>query len=204
MSEPPDLRDLAGDDEPDALDQMRLGDELLRTVPPPPPELPASLTQRVLAIAATRPPRSRRRVVATIALAAALAVLGAALFFGLGYWAGGDEFTTVRTVALRATESAPGASGEVRLGPLDEASGNWEMVVEVEGLPSLPADEYYVLWLARDGEYAATCGTFNVGPGLTTVRMNASYRLADYDEWVISARTAGREEEPEWLLHART
>ena len=47
---------------------------------------------------------------------------------------------------------------------------------------------YYVLWLDKDGDYAGTCGTFNVGAdGTTTVTMNASYRLPDYDAWVVTA-----------------
>ena len=38
--------------------------------------------------------------------------------------------------------------------------------------------EYPRFWLAKDGEYATTCGTFNVGNGKTTVKMSASYRLS--------------------------
>jgi hypothetical protein len=56
-----------------------------------------------------------------------------------------------------------------------------------------------VLWLAKDGKYAGTCGTFNVGAGTTTVDMTVSYRLSDYDAWVISQPKDGAP----WLLSAR-
>ena len=51
-------------------------------------------------------------------------------------------------------------------------------------------NDYYVLWLAKDGEYAGTCGTFDVS-GRTTVDMTASYDLREYDAWVISTARSG-------------
>ena len=86
-------------------------------------------------------------------------------------------------------------------------------------LPSLPDGVYTVSWKAlsstdghvttgtfpfattipKNGTYAGTCGTFNVGSGTTTVEMTVSYRLADYDAWVISRH----EENAPWLLSAR-
>ncbi len=65
------------------------------------------------------------------------------------------------------------------------------------GLPKLPGERYYTLWLEKDGEYAATCGSFNVGEGTTTVRMTVSYRLSQFDAWVISEH--GDEAEPHLL-----
>jgi hypothetical protein len=203
MTDPPDLRDLVGDDvSEDDLDSLRRADQLLRTVPELPAGLPASLTDRVLATSSARQPWSFRRRTRALALAAALAVAVAGLFFGIGYRAGGDDFEPVRTVAMEPTEHAPQASAEIKLGPRDGTSGNWELVVDVAGLPPLPGDGYYVLWLSKDGKYAATCGTFNVGEGRTSVRMNASYPLWQFDEWVITAQTSRREERPPWLLHA--
>jgi hypothetical protein len=104
---------------------------------------------------------------------------------------------------MEATDNARGASALIRLGPAT-GGGNWELELETEGLPKLPEGGYYVLWLAKDGEYAATCGTFAVGSGRTTVRMNAPYRLADYDAWVVTANVPGQDEdtEPPWLLKA--
>jgi hypothetical protein len=187
----------------DDLDHLRRADLLLRRVPELPAELPASLTDRVMATSSARQPWSVRRRTGVLALAAALAVAVAGLFFGIGYRAGdGDDFVPVRTVAMEATENAPQAWAEIKLGPQDEASGNWELIVDVAGLPPLPGNGYYVLWLSKDGRYAATCGTFNVGEGRTSVRMNASYPLWRYDEWVISAQTSRGDERPPWLLHA--
>lgn len=205
MTDRPDLRDLVGDDLPESQrDGIERADRVLRAVPAPPAGLPPSLTSRVLAITAAVPRRSRRRVGAALALAAALAVAIAGTSFGIGYRLGGDDFEVRRTVVMRPTEAAPGASALIKVGPRDDATGNWGMVVEVAGLRELPGDGYYVLWLAKDGEYAATCGTFDVGNGLTSVSMNASYRLDDFDEWVISARVPGDDGEPRRLLQAPT
>ena len=65
---------------------------------------------------------------------------------------------------------------------------------------------YYVLWLAeKDGGYGGTCGTFRTGDGTTTVRMNASYRLSDFDDWVVTAVKPDDPEDVErpWLLRAQ-
>jgi hypothetical protein len=101
------------------------------------------------------------------------------------------------TVPMHATEAAPEAAAVVQVGERDEKSGNWELILEVTGLPKLPGERYYTLWLEKDGEYAATCGSFNVGEGTTTVRMTVSYRLSQFDAWVISEH--GDEPEPHLL-----
>ena len=106
---------------------------------------------------------------------------------------------------MQSTEAGADASGMIRLGHKDEQSGNWEFIVEVEGLPPLPEDGYYVMWLSRDGEFGAVCGTFNVGEGTTSVHMNASYRLSDFDEWVVTAWLPDEDNaNAPWLLHAPT
>jgi hypothetical protein len=205
LSEPPELRDLLDADLSDAqVEALRQADLLLRRVPAPPAELPPALSARVAAIATRPAARSRRRAAAVLALAASLGVLFAVLAFGLGYRLGGENFETVRTVEMQATAAAPGATASIRLGAADRESGNWELLLDVGGLPPLPSDGYYVLWLAKDGEYAGTCGTFAVGDGHTTVRMTASYPLDAYDEWVISARATNPDDRPPWLLRAPT
>jgi hypothetical protein len=75
-----------------------------------------------------------------------------------------------------------------------------ELVLEVSGLPRLPDDEFYALWLAREGEWEATCGYFSVGAGETTVRMTVSYEIRDFDAWAIS--TGHPREHPPPLLEA--
>ena len=203
MNEPPDLRDLVGDDLPPAeLERLEHVDALLRAVPPPPAEVPASLAASIGRISAVNPLWTRRRLAGALALAAALA----ALFFGIGSWTtGGRGFDARAAVPLRATPDGTGASGLIRLGPRDEATGNWELEVVVSGLPRLPKGGYYVLWLARNGKFAGTCGTFNVGAGTTRVRMSASYVLSEYDQWVVTAWLPGRDNSgAPWLLQAST
>jgi hypothetical protein len=201
VSDRPDLRELVGDDVPEEeLRELERVDELLRGVSPPPAEIPATLTRAVRATAAPSI-WTRRRVRAMVALAAALA----ALAFAAGAWLGDGSpgFEAQETILLEATESAPGASGIIRLGAAGE-DGNWTLELEAAGLPELPSGGYYVLWLAKGGDYAGTCGTFRTGEGEATVRMNASYRLEDYDEWVVTAVRPNAPEgtEEPWLLRA--
>jgi hypothetical protein len=139
---------------------------------------------------------TRPRVGLALAFAAALA----ALFFGIGRWTDGGGFDASRAVALQATDQARGAAALIEVGERDEASGNWKLRLTVSGLPRLRGeDRYYVLWLERDGEYAATCGTFDVAEDATSVEMTVSYALDEYDAWVISEH--GEETPP--LLRAR-
>jgi hypothetical protein len=183
VREPPDIRELVGEDVPeDQLGELRRVDAVLRSVPGPPPHVPPRLTQAVTALTVPAPFWSRQRIAVAVALAAALA----AGFFGVGRMTSGADVEARATVPLRATQAAPEAAAVIEVGELDESSGNWELVLEVSGLPKLPENRYYSLWLEKDGEYAATCGTFNVGEGTTTIRLTVSYRLSQYDAWVIS------------------
>jgi hypothetical protein len=193
MSDRPDFRELLGDDlSPEEELELARVDALLRAAGPPPAEIPGSLTRAVERIGAPRI-WTRRRVGLALALAAALA----AVFFGLGRWAGDDSTHYTAAVRMQPTASSPNASGLIKVGER-EPSGNWKLELQVDGLPQLSGDGYYVLWLAKDGKYAATCGSFKV-QGHTVVDMSASYRLSDYDAWVISE---ARDNAP-WLLTAR-
>jgi Anti-sigma-K factor rskA len=183
LKEPPDIRELVGEDVPDEqLEELRRVDSLLRSVPAPPPQVPARLTQAVTALTLPAPFWTRRRTALAVALAAALA----AGFFGIGRLTSDPGVEARATVPLHGTEAAPEAAAVIQVGERDEKSGNWELILEVSGLPRLPEDRYYALWLEKDGEYAAACGWFNVGEGITTVRMTVSYRLSQFDAWVIS------------------
>jgi Anti-sigma-K factor rskA, C-terminal len=197
MREPSDLNELVGRElPPEELERLREVDSLLRRVPALPHDVPASLTQAVAELPLARRRLSRRRV----AVALAFAAIGAALSFGLGRWTG-DGFETDYSVEMAPTASAPGATAVVDVGDRDTDSGNVELLVDVAGLPKLPPDKYYALWLEKDGEWAATCGYFAVGEGETSVRMTVSYDFRDFDAWVISSgdRTAN----PPWLLAAK-
>ena len=197
MKEPPDLHELLGDDLPeDEVERLRGVDELLRRVPPPPHEVPLSLTQAVEQVTAERARVPRRRV----ALALAFGALVAALAFGVGRWSGQDSFEAAWAAKLTATERAPGASAVVQVGHLDEESGNMELLLDISGLPPLGPEEFYALWLVKDGEWAATCGYFSVGEGETTVRMTVSYDIRDFEAWAVS--TGHPNEHPPPLLRA--
>jgi Anti-sigma-K factor rskA len=196
LREPPDIRELIGDDVPDKqVDELRRVDRLLRSVPAPPPQVPPRLTQAVTSLTLPTPFWNRRRMALAVALAAALA----AGFFGIGRLTSDPGVDARATVPMHATEAAPEAAAVVQVGERDEKSGNWELILEVTGLPKLPGERYYTLWLEKDGEYAATCGSFNVGEGTTTVRMTVSYRLSQFDAWVISEHDDDTGPEPHLL-----
>lgn len=180
----PDFDELVGADLPEEerARLRRVHDLLLAAGPPP--ELPPALERpRVRALP--------RRRLGALALAAALAVAA----FGAGWLArGGDHFEVRRSVPMRATANAPGASALIELGHADE-NGNWEMLLHAKGLKPLPDDGYYVLLLTKDGEPVATCGSFKVdADGETTVRLGASYSLSEFDGWVVRPYVHDRDE----------
>jgi len=193
MTERPDFNELVGGGVgPEERAKLERADSLLRAAGPPPAEIPSSLTRRVEQIGA-RPIWSWRRTALALALAATLA----ALFFGIGRWTEEHGVAYRAAIPMQATANSPRAEGLIKVGERD-AKGNWKIRLEVKGLPPLSGDRYYVLWLAKNGRYAATCGSFNVR-GDTVVDMTASYRLSDFDAWVVSE---AREDAP-WLLTAR-
>jgi hypothetical protein len=186
--------DLVGDDLlPEERAKLERVDRLLRSVPAPPSEVPGSLDRAVDRIGLERRDWAPRRLAAAVALAVSLA----ALFFGVGRWTTGGEPHYRASVQMKPAASNPQASALIKLGDR-EANGNWKLKLQVDGLPELGGDGYYVLWLAKDGEYAATCGSFKVR-GDTTIDMTVGYRLSEYDAWVISE---ARDNSP-WLLSAR-
>jgi hypothetical protein len=195
VSDTPDFRDLVGSDlSPEEELELARVDALLRSVPAPAAEVPDRLARAVERIGTTTPLWTRRRVALALALAASVA----ALFFGVGRWMG-SGFDAQATVLMQPGAAAPAASAKIELGSRDEYTGNWKLKLTVDGLPHLGQGRYYVLWLAKNGKYAGTCGTFDVH-GRTTVDMTASYDLGEYDEWVISQAEPGSPQ----LLTART
>jgi hypothetical protein len=189
-----DFRDLVGDDlSQEERAKLERVDRLLRTVPAPPSEVPGSLDRAVNRIGTERGQWTPWRLVAAVTLAVTLA----ALFFGVGHWTTGGEPHYRASIQMTPAASNPRASALIKLGDRD-ANGNWKLKLQVDGLPELSGDGYYVLWLAKDGKYAATCGTFKAR-GDTTIDMTVSYRLSEYDAWVISE---ARDDAP-WLLSAR-
>ena len=202
MTERRDVGELVGYDVPgDERERLERADAVLRSVPAPPASVPRALTEAVREIPRDRPERRRRPLAAALAFAA---VLSTALF-GLGYWAAGERgLDETYRVAMRATEDARGAAAVIRVGERNEETGNITVELDVSGLPKLPEGGYYALWLAKDGRYAGTCGTFGVGEGETTVSMNVSYDFDRYDAWVVTAYLPDEPPDAErpWLLHA--
>lgn len=189
-----DFRDLVGDDlSQEERVKLERVDRLLRSVPAPPSEVPGSLDRAVNRIGTERRQWTPRRLLVAVTLAVTLA----ALFFGLGRWTTSGEPHYRASIQMTPAASNPGASALIKLGDRD-ASGNWKLKLQVDGLPEVTGNGYYVLWLAKDGKYAATCGTFKVR-GDTTIDMTVSYRLSEYDAWVISE---ARDDAP-WLLTAK-
>ncbi len=164
---------LEGMDDPDERERLRRVHDLLLSVDPP-PDIAAPL----------RLPGPRRYRVAL--LAAALA----AVAFGSGYLVGdrSEDVEAFRVLPLTGVGEARAASASIELLPQDE-SGNWPMKVLVRGLePSRDRQDFYELWLTKDGKLAASCGRFTVHPGLTTVTLSVPYSLKRYDGWVITRR----------------
>ena len=173
---------------PGERERLRRVHDLLITVGPPPevaPELqapPPAAPVRLL-------PRRRRTALALIA-----ATLGAAVF-GSGYLVGNRtaEPTTERVLTMTGVGDASAAQGTIELLAQDGA-GNWPMLVRVRGLErSADRNDYYELWLTKDGELAASCGRFVVDSGVTEVTLSVPYGLRGFDGWVV---TRGNSDEP--------
>lgn len=195
MTRTPNLDELIGPpdehEERGERERLRRVHELLLQAGPPPelsPEIEAGPT---FAMMLQRPPgRARRRVAL---LAAAVAVV--ALVFFAGYITGNDSGNGSpggHTLSLVGTQAAPGALASLRIEPVD-AAGNWPMLISVTGLPKLPPHGYYTVYLMRDGEPLAPCGTFVVaGKGTgASVWLNAPYELQKGDSWIVTKQMPG-------------
>ncbi len=183
MTRPPDFRDLVGDDlsERDRARLEHVHDLLVEAGPPP--ELPPSLAEAPRSNAQSPSWLPRRRIGAAFSLAAAIALVA---FLG-GYVAGlnKNDFDSTREVAMHGTGAEADASALIKLGAID-AAGNVPMVVTVRGLPRLSGRAYYELFLTRNGKPLASCGTFNVEPGTTTLDFTVPYSLKRFDGWVVT------------------
>jgi hypothetical protein len=174
----PNFEELIGGDlGPDERARLERVHELLIAAGPP-PELPPHL--------ATAPPEPRATVIPihrgrwrTAGLAAAAALL---IAFGAGWLFGGRHASVAvqRTVAMTGANRAHASLAVLRM----DAAGNWPMKMTVTGLPALHG-RTYTLWLTRKGKLESPCGTFTVGKGTTTVRLNAPYHLKEYSGWVV-------------------
>ena len=188
MSETPDFRELVDEEgTPEELERLRRVHDMLVAAGPP-PELSAALRAAPPTRSRVLPFLPRRKLETALAAAAA----AAALAFGVGYLVGssGGGFPTKFSKPMHGVGQAAAAEATIRIGKLDE-QGNWPLLMTVRGLRPLPAGGYYVLWLTRKGEPAASCGTFVAAGASTKVRLNAPYRLKEYDGWIVTARRPG-------------
>lgn len=176
------LDDLIGGPEGlSAEEYARLRDvhELLLEVPAP-PDVPRRL--RPANVSRLRQ-RRRRWVPALIAAALLLATFTGGYLLGTG----GDP-EVVRTIPMSGVGEARGASASIDLLEADQA-GNWPMDVHVSGLePTAGTEDWYELWLTKDGEAIASCGRFTVDADETTVQLSVPYKLRGYDGWIVTRR----------------
>jgi anti-sigma-K factor RskA len=140
----------------------------------PPPELKA----RVLAqVRGETPARSDVGWWWFWGSAAAALLVVAVLGIGLLRAITGDSSTGV---PLTATALAPEAGGEVRV---EEVGENFQVDLEVWGMPELKEGEYYEMWYYAEDGGRISCGAFRVGPGgRTTVILSAPATAGDYPE----------------------
>jgi hypothetical protein len=185
MSDMPDLDQLLPDDVPagERLRLRRAHEALIAAGAPPElsPELEGGPNLATTYQKRRRQPRNRRML---MALAAAFALVVA---FVLGYVTGntGGSQKAVAVVPMHGTAAAKGALASITLRPVEEG-GNWPMKVTVSGLPELPRGSYYELYLTRKGKVVASCGSFRVHEGVTTIMLNAPYQLRSFTGWVVT------------------
>ncbi len=193
MTGPPDLHDLIdADGSPEERARLERMHELLVAAGPPPE---GDLPEPVRAPAVVVPLQRRRlRVVGLTAVAAAVL-----LALGGGYLLGarGGGFGSTARVAMHGVAPTSGATADLDIGR-EDASGNVPIEMHVRGLPSLPANGWYELYLSKNGKLGASCGTFTTKGDETTVRLSVGYALADwhdtgrYDGWVVTAHVPGK------------
>ena len=189
MTDPPNFRDLLGEDLP-AEERARLEhvhDLLVEAGPPP--ELPPSLAETPERGEEVPTWLPRRRAGAALSLAAAIALV--AFLGGYVFGFSHNDFTSTREESLQGTAKAPGARGLIKLGEQDEA-GNWEMVVTVKGLRPLPGNGYYELFLEHEG-ISLKCGIFDVKSGETSIKFTVPYTFEKNDAWIVTQWRRGEE-----------
>jgi anti-sigma-K factor RskA len=169
----PDFEALVGSGlEADERERLRRVHELLVAAGPP-PEAPAR--------APVVPLGRRRRRGVLLAVAAALAVAS----FALGVAVGGTDDALAVDFVVEMSSDKGGAAATLTVYELDEA-GNWPMEMEVEGLAPAASGRPFELWLTRDGEPEAFCGSFATdGGGSARVPLNAPWRLDEFDGWIV-------------------
>lgn len=173
-------------------ERLRRVHELLVTAGPPPelsPELERTPIPDVGNVLGLRRRKNWGRR-AVILLAAAILV---AIVF-VGGFSGGKGSGVSESVSMVGTKITPNAHG--RLIVLQATKGNnWPMQLQETGLPALPANSFYEVYLIRDGKPWGSCGTFHVDSSTqtVTVSLNAPYALRKGDSWWVTRERAGEQ-----------
>ncbi len=196
----PDFSELVGEDL-EAGERERLEEtHRLLVAAGPLPELPLALQNPPViedrhdaSAAFAFLPRRGGRI---LTLAAGFALLCLVIGYVIGNNRNG--FDTDFTVAMSGTAAAPGAAAALKVAKIDSV-GNWPLELQVVGLKELPKGSYYTLYLTKKKRPVASCGTFRVHSGTTTVRLNAPYNFRDYDGWIVTANTPGHKPGPALL-----
>lgn len=159
-------------------ERLRRVHELLVAVGPP-PEVSPDLREPPRAEPVRLLPRRRRAPLALVAAVTALALFGAGWLFGERSATPGAEYSVEMT-------GDGAARGVIEVLEQDDA-GNWPMRVRVRGVePSDGREDFYELWLTRDGEPAELCGRFTLEDGVTEVTLSVPYALRSFDGWVVT------------------
>jgi hypothetical protein len=190
-----DFRDLIGDEELSAQEEIRLRrvHELLVQAGPPadlPPTLREPPTRSPSAEVVPFPiaPSRRRGTLILIAAALALAAFGGGYLFGHAK-AKPASFAVKRIVPMHGD----GARAVLRISTRDSA-GNWPMQMRVRGLPEQQnRGAYYELWLTRGGRPTEACGQFRVHGQTTNVTFSVPWSPHGIDGWVVTAQRPGQQ-----------
>jgi hypothetical protein len=190
----PDFDDLIDHDvSPAEREELRAVHELLLSASPPPGfEAP----ERTLRRAPLRRARRRLRLpipipiptrwgTGALGLAAAAS---AALALGLVFFEGsGSDALAARS--MHGVGHAAAATALIKVGNNDR-DGNRPLELTVQGLPALPHNHWYQLYLTRKDKPRVLCGIFQTSPsGRARVSMNAPADLNEYDGWIVVAST---------------
>lgn len=192
MTDRPDLRDLLPDDVgPDELERLGHVHELLLAAGRPaelPPRLTSVPTARRSGLIAFA--EHRRKAVLLVAAAAAAALFGVGFFSG---WStkDGSFKAAFGPIAMRGSDTTGAVLAQIWVGQKDAAL-NWPSLMKVRGLPTLPKNGYYALYLTdeKTGKRLLLCTVFAVHKGVTTVTFNYP-GSARGRGWVVVPETPG-------------
>jgi hypothetical protein len=149
----------------------------------PPSGLDDTVVAAIARESAATPIESRRRPVgrvrwwsAAAAAAVAIIIVGAVLTTRGGGLAGDVS------VALAATDAAPGASGEAAL---STTPAGLKILLDTDGLGPAPDGFFYEAWVSN-GEIRVSCGSFHLRNGRSTIELWAGVVDPSFDTLAVT------------------